>query len=181
MNLIDEEQLLLKDIFHVRVNPNQAGYAISLRQRVTRHAHGVPQRHPGLRRYTFSQADRVSLLKHSTYFDSLLMERLQLPYIWLHAERPRHCSIWRSAWRGATTNETSPGTSHLRVRTSSTTRPRSSATTCFRLPPTPRSFPSSSSSTQKQKRRQTVVRAPLRNHRTRNETHDPFRAARFRL
>lgn len=28
MNLIEEEQLLLKDIFLVRVNPNQTGYPL---------------------------------------------------------------------------------------------------------------------------------------------------------
>lgn len=70
MNLAPEEQILIKDIFAVTVNPadNSVIY--------------LPQFSAELAVFGsihLLQLDNASLVEHSTYFDSLLMERLQVP------------------------------------------------------------------------------------------------------
>ena len=82
MNLAHEEKVLIKDIFNVRVC-REAGYATSLfsDSEAIILLKNFPQEIGAL-------GPNVSLIKNTTYFDSLLMERLQIPYFYRDAGIP---------------------------------------------------------------------------------------------
>ena len=91
MNLAHEEKVLIKDIFNVRVC-EEAGYIWDLFR--DSQALILLKNFP---KEIGALGDNISLIKNTTYFDSLLMERLQIPYIFYKAETPMSLPISKNA------------------------------------------------------------------------------------